>query len=401
VSTNILPMLTRRRFMEVVGAGSLGAFGAPAFITARGAEALRGEWNGASAAGPWSDEVIAASRRIASTAIRLDSNENPNGPGQAALDAIRGAFGEAARYPDNPSNELRDAIARSHGITPDNVVLGCGSGDILRMAALAFTSPSRALLTAAPTFEDPTRYAESVGAWVRAVPVDATLKLDLAAMLARVPGAGLVFLCNPNNPTATVHSADAVKDFVLRARAAEPGAIVLVDEAYHEYVEDARYATAIPLALERPEVIVVRTFSKVFGMAGLRIGYAIARPETLERMHRHRLGNPTNVLGATAALATVTDRAHIDRERTLNREARDFTCRSLESMGYKVGPSETNFVMVDVRRDSRDFQAACRQHGILVGRPFPPLVSQARISIGTMDEMRQAVDVFKRVLTRT
>ena len=395
-------MLTRRRFMEVVGAGSLGAFGAPAFITARGAEALRGESpDGRAPAGPWSEDVIAANRRVAPSAIRLDSNENPNGPGQAALDAIRGAFGESARYPDNPSNELRDAIARSHGVSPDNVVLGCGSGDLLRMAALAFTSPSRALVTGAPTFEDPTRYAESVGAWVRAVPVDADLKLDLAAMLARVPGAGLIFLCNPNNPTATVHSASAVKDFVLRARAAEPGAIVLVDEAYHEYVEDAGYATAIPLALERPEVVVVRTFSKVFGMAGLRIGYAIARTETLERMRRHRLGNPANVLGATAALASLTDRAHIDRERTLNREARDFTRRAMESMGFKVGPSETNFVMVDVRRDSREFQAACRQHDILVGRPFPPLVSQARISIGTMEEMRQAVDVFRRVLRAT
>ncbi|HJU66087.1 MAG TPA: aminotransferase class I/II-fold pyridoxal phosphate-dependent enzyme [Gemmatimonadaceae bacterium] len=395
-------MFTRRRFVEVLGAGALGTVGAPAFITARGAEALRGEWGAApSQPGLWSDEIAAGARRVAATAIRLDSNENPNGPGQTALDAVRAAFGESARYPDNPSNELRDALARAHGVSPDSVLLGCGSGDVLRMAALAFTSPSRALVTGAPTFEDPTRYAESVGAWVRAVPVDSALKLDLRAMLARVPGAGLVFLCNPNNPTATVHSADAVKDFVHRARTAEPGAVVLVDEAYHEYVEDPSYATAIPLAMERSEVVVVRTFSKVFGMAGLRIGYALGRPETLERMRRHRLGNPTNVLGAAAALASLTDRAHIDRERTLNREARDFTRRSLESMGFKVGPSETNFVMVDVRRDSRDFQTACREHDILVGRPFPPLTTQARISIGTMDEMRQAMNVFRRVLRTT
>jgi histidinol-phosphate aminotransferase len=235
---------------------------------------------------------------------------------------------------------------------------------------------------------------------VLAVPVGADLRLDLAAMADAARGAGLVFVNNPNNPTGTVHPAPRVEAFVRRLLAGSPGTTVLIDEAYHEYVEDPSYASALPLALETPRVIVSRTFSKVYGLAGLRVGYAVARPETLEAMAPRQLTDALNVLGLTAAHAALADRAIVARERRLNREAREFTRRFFERAGYRVAPSEANFMMIDVRRDAKAFQAACRERGVLVGRPFPPLATHARVSVGTMDEMRAAAEVFARVLGR-
>jgi histidinol-phosphate aminotransferase len=340
---------------------------------------------------------------VARGLIRLDSNENPDGPGDAALDGLRAALGESARYPDASEEALRRALAAHHDLAAECVLLGCGSTEVLRMAVAAFTAPARALVTAAPTFEDPAHYAATTGAPVVAVPVDGALRLDLAGMAARASGggAGLVYVCNPNNPTATVHPAAAVADFLAAVGAASPGTVVLVDEAYHEYVDDPRHATAIPLAAQRPGVVVSRTFSKVYGMAGLRVGYAVAHPDTALAMGRYQLYSGVNVLAASAALASLGDPAHVERERARNRAARAFTRRFFESAGYAVVPSETNFLMADIRRDPKEFKEACRREGVLVGRPFPPLATYTRVSIGTMDEMRRATEVFRRVLSAT
>lgn len=395
--------VTRRSFVKAASLSGIGALTAP-LIAARGSEALRDgifepRLSPFVGTARFAAEERAPYRLANPNAVRLDSNENPNGPGQAALDAIRAMFGEAPRYPDTQSDDLQQAIARHFKIAPENVLLGCGSGEILRMASYAYTSPDRALVTGAPSFEDPVGHSEMMRAPIRAIPVDKELRLDLGRMLDQTTGAGLVFLCNPNNPTATVHGASAVRDFIAQVNRRAPDCVVMVDEAYHEYVDDPTYATAIPLALENPKVIVVRTFSKVFGMAGLRAGYAIGRPETLRTMRRHKLGNAINVLAAAAGVATLPDVAHIERERQLNREAREFTRRAFESMGYKSSASQTNFLMVGIARDSRTFKEACAKHGILVGRPFPPLTTQLRVSIGTMDEMKKAVDVFRQVLS--
>jgi histidinol-phosphate aminotransferase len=394
--------LSRRSFVKTASVGGIGALTVP-LIAARGSEALRESGFALESAGagvaPFASVERSAYRLAAPDAIRLDSNENPNGPGAAALDAIRAMFGEAPRYPDVSITNLRETIARQLKVAPDTVIVGCGSGEILRLAVYAFTSPERALVTASPSFEDPVYHAQITRAPVRASAVDGALKLDLGRMLDDSNGAGLVFLCNPNNPTATVHGAAAVREFIARVNARAPECVILVDEAYHEYVEDPSYATAVPLALDNPRVIVVRTFSKVFGMAGLRVGYAIGRPETLRHMQRHRLPNNVNVLAAAAAIATIPDTAHIDQERRVNREAREFTRSAFERMGYASVASHTNFLMVSIGRDSREFKDACAKHGVLVGRPFPPLTTHARISIGTMDEMKKAVDVFRQVLT--
>jgi histidinol-phosphate aminotransferase len=384
--------LSRRSFVRAVGLGGAGVMTAP-LIGARGREALAADLRAGLGA--------PTSATGAAGVIRLSSNENPRGPCAAALDGLRGALGEASRYPFAPPEELRAAIAAAHGVRVENVLLGCGSTEVLRMAVDAFTSPTRALVTAAPTFEEPAARAEVIGAPVRAVRVDAGLRLDLAAMTAAAAmggGAGLVFVNNPNNPTGTLHGARAIADFVRRTLAAAPGTTILIDEAYHEYVEDPAYSTAMPIALENPRVIVSRTFSKVYGLAGLRVGYAIGQPATLQALARHQLGMDVNVLAAAAARAALGDHELAARERRLNHEAREFTRRFFESAGYAVAPSRANFLMADIRRDAKRFQEACRAHDVLVGRPFPPLATHTRVSIGTMDEMRAAVDVFRRVL---
>ncbi|MCE9601089.1 MAG: aminotransferase class I/II-fold pyridoxal phosphate-dependent enzyme [Gemmatimonadetes bacterium] len=377
--------LYRRYFVSALGLGGVGLM-SPPLLSGRGSEGRLATW------------ARDASAPERAGLIRLDSNENPNGPGARAIEALQAMLHEANRYPDAAEVTLMEAIAREHGVSPANVVLGAGSGEILRMCVEAYTSTSKHLVSAAPTFEPPARFARLLGRPVVEVPVDSALRLDLDAMAARSTGAGLVFFCNPNNPTATVHGEMAVKSFVGRIRRASPETVILVDEAYHEYVDDRTYATAIPMAVADPKVVVSRTFSKVFGMAGLRAGYAIAHADTARLLREYRVGSGTSVLALATAAATIGDHAHIADEQRKNREAKAFTRAFFEGAGYKVGPSDTNFLMIDLRRDPQPVRAACRQQGIAVGRPFPPLDTWLRLSIGTMDEMRQATAVLRTAL---
>jgi len=382
--TQIAMTLSRRAFVRGLGISGAGALVAPA-IAARGREAL------------WA-AMTAGAAQTAHSPIRLDSNENPRGPGEAAFAGIRDALGETSRYPDRPQEVLREAAARAHGVAADSVLVGCGSTEILKMAVDRFTTPQRGLVTAAPTFEAPARFAERIGSPVIEVPVDSALKLDLDAMAAKAAGAGLVYVCNPNNPTSTAHAADAVRQLVTRVATASPGTTILIDEAYFEYVEDARCATAIPLAMSNPRVVVSRTFSKAYGLAGLRVGYAVGDAATLEALATRRVPDGINLLGAAAATAALADASFIARERRLNGEARAFTRAFFESAGFGVVPGETNFMMVDIRRDAGAFRDACRGRSVLIGRRFPPLPTHARITIGTMEEMQRAVAVFREIL---
>jgi histidinol-phosphate aminotransferase len=379
--------LSRRAFLTSVGAGGASVLLGP-IVSARGAEALLG-------AG-----VSRLGRRppVSAGVVRIDSNENPNGPGERVFDAISGAFDVANRYPRIEHTQAIDAIAAARSVKTENVILGCGSTEILRVATAAFTGPGRALVQGSPTFEVMGGFAPTLKAEVRNVPVDASLRLDLDAMAAAVSGAGLVYLCNPNNPTATVHGADTVRGFVEKVVSASPLTMILVDEAYHEYVDDPSYATAIPLALDHPNVVVARTFSKVYGMAGLRLGYAIARPETLKRMAPWLLPSNANQAALAGAFATVADTTRIADQQRLNREARAFTLKFFRDAGYTAGDSQANFVMADIRRDVKTFKAACLKHGVSVGRPFPPLTTHLRVSIGTMAEMQKAVAVMRTLL---
>jgi histidinol-phosphate aminotransferase len=334
--------------------------------------------------------------------IRISSNENPLGPGRAVLDAIVGQFDEAGRYPFNSTPgeaRLTETIATLHKAKPEHVVLGAGSQEILRSAIRAFTSPFRPLVTAAPTFENCTGLARRMGHPVHEVKVDGQFRLDLESMLTVVRGAGLVFLNNPNNPTATVHGAKVVADFVERVRRISPDTVILIDEAYHEYVTDPEYQTAIPLALATPNVFVARTFSKAYGMAGMRIGYAVGSLDTVRPLARVKMPYNISVFGIAAAMAALNDPKHVEAERARNTEARAFTAKAFQDLGCKPTASQGNFLFVDVGQPARAFRAACAKVGVSVGRDFPPFEhSHVRVSIGTMDEMKRATAVFRDVL---
>jgi histidinol-phosphate aminotransferase len=378
--------ITRRGFLRGLGAGSAGLALSPAL----GARELHASFSG----------LAPFSRRAGP--IQLDRNENPFGPGRHVLEAIQAAFGDASRYPDDPEEALRKAIAASHGVTPESVLLGCGSTETLRVAVMAFCRADRHLVTAAPTFEEPVKMATALKVPFTEVMVDRAMRLDLEAMAraAGPPPAGLVFCCNPNNPTATAHSATAIRDFVARTHAVSPETTVLVDEAYHEFVEDPSYASAIPLVKNDPRLVVSRTFSKVYGLAGFRVGYAVAQPDTITAMRPWRVGNGINLGAAAGAVAALNAPAHIKEELRKSREARAFTRKFFEGLGYTVEPSETNFIMVNIRRDSKEFKDTCLARGVMIGRQFPQFKQHSRISIGSLEEMERATAIFREVLGR-
>jgi histidinol-phosphate aminotransferase len=279
------------------------------------------------------------------------------------------------------------------------VVMGAGSGEILTNAVRAFTSSTRPLVTAWPSFEAPHTTAEKIGSPIKEIPLDAQLRIDIPKMIAAVKGAGLVFFCNPNNPTATVHGFTAVADFVKAVRTESPDTVILLDEAYHDYVTDSSYKTGVELAMTTPNVFVARTFSKAYGMAGLRMGYAIGQPQVIKHLARYKMPYNVSVPGIAAGMASLANQTHIDQERARNTEVRAFTVRAFEQMGYKATDSQANFIFVDLRRPAKPFRDACAQQGVLVGRDFPPYEkTHCRVSIGTMAEMQKAVDVFRKVL---
>jgi histidinol-phosphate aminotransferase len=339
-------------------------------------------------------------------AIRISSNENPLGPGKAAIDAILGKFPEANRYPFNSTPldaDLEILIAKLNNGKRENVVLGVGSQEILKNAARVFLSPTKHLVIPSPTYGDPAGFAQNqLKVTLKSAPVDPkTLRTELSALLPLVKGAGLVYLCNPNNPTATINSAKEVSDFIADVRKSSPTTAILIDEAYCDYVTDPSFQTAIPLALATPNVIVARTFSKAYGMAGVRIGYAIGHVESIRKMARWRMPYNVNTFGVAAAVASLKDPAHIKEESARNKSVREFTVKALADLGYPSTDSQTNFIFTDIGKTmtAAAFRDACAKEGVLVGRDFPPLEKQwARISLGTMEEMQKATEVFRKVL---
>ncbi len=335
--------------------------------------------------------------------VRISSNENPLGPGQHVLDAIVGKFPEAGRYPFNASqneSSLPAAIAAKFpGAKAENVVMGAGSGEILTNAVRAFTSAAKPLATPWPSFEAPYTTAKKVGTPVREVKLNDKLQVDVEKTLEAAKGAGLVFFCNPNNPTATVHGSSTVADFVKRLRAASPDTVILIDEAYHDYVTDPNYKSAVDIALTTPNVFVTRTFSKAYGMAGLRIGYAIGHAPTIKRLNDFKMPYGIGTPHIAAMLAGLGNPAHIEQERKRNTEVKAFTVKAFADMGFTATDSQANFIFVNVKRPAAPFRDACAAAGVLVGRDFPPYEkTHCRISIGTMAEMQRAVEVFRKVL---
>jgi histidinol-phosphate aminotransferase len=385
--------LSRRNFVRTVGIGAAGAL-TTSFIGARGRENF-----------VWSAFEAPLDAAQSGTII-ISSNENPMGPGQKVLDAIQAAFGADGSRPGRYSGSARnliDALAKQHGVKPENIVLGCGSTQILRTVTHVFTAKDRPLVATIPTYEECADYAALMGHKVVGVALDSEFKPDLDRFAAASKGAGLVFYCNPSNPSSTYVGAKATRDFITRLNSQSPDTTILVDEAYFEYVTDPDHETFIPMAVQNPRVIVARTFSKAYGMAGLRIGYAVGHAETIKKLAAWDAGSGTsslNVLAMHGAIAAVEqDASFITNERARNAAVRDFTMKWFAERGMKPADSQTNFMFVDIGRPVRQFREACTAKGVRVARDFPPFEkTHCRIEFGTMQEMQAAVKVFGDVL---
>jgi histidinol-phosphate aminotransferase len=339
--------------------------------------------------------VRASWRSPAPALVRLSSNENPYGPSTAALKAMTDGFSLAWRYPDEYADMLAEELARLHSVPVNQLLLGDGSGEILKLCAAAFTGSDRKLVIANPTFEALARHASVANAEVVKIDLTSDYSHDLKKMLAAAGDAGLVYICNPNNPTASITSKTEMADFLTKL---SPTTIVLVDEAYHHYVESKDYESVIPLVKQYPNLIVARTFSKIYGMAGLRCGYCVTQNGNMARLRKHQIFDSVNIMALVAALASVKDPEHVAHGRKLNTEVKKSVCTELDTLGYRYIPSHANFMMIDLRREVRPVLEALRTRGVEVGRLFPALPNFMRVTIGTNAEMKQFLSAFKEVM---
>jgi histidinol-phosphate aminotransferase len=379
--------LSRRSFVQTLGAGAAGAW-----VGGRGREAGRFQL----------EALAAAEQNAAGPRLILSSNENPNGPGRVVLDAVRAVFTSTGRYPNDRVDELAEMIARKHGVKPENVLVGSGSTQLLRTATHVFCSRTAGLVAAIPAYEECAGYAQLMRYPVTGVKLNTELKMDLDALLGASTGAGMVFYCNPNNPVATAIGGKATRDYVAAVNKSSPNTTILVDEAYFEYATMPGYETMIPLAVTNPRVVVARTFSKAYGMAGLRVGYAVGHKDSIKKMADWDGISAVNMLGVAAVRAALQlDPAVLAAESKRNTEARAFTMKWFADRGYQPTDSQTNFIFVDIKRPAADFRNGCAAENVIVGRNFPPYEkSHARISIGTMAEMQRAVQTFERALAK-
>jgi histidinol-phosphate aminotransferase len=328
-----------------------------------------------------------------SDVVRLSSNENPYGPSPAALKAMTAGFPLAWKYPDEKQDELVEALAKLNQVAKENILTGAGSGEILKVAVAAFTGPDKKLVVGDPTFEAAAGHAKASRAEVVKVKLNATYGHDLARM-NDVPGVGLHYVCNPNNPTASITPKGELSAFLAKV---PPETIVLVDEAYHHFVETTDYESVIPLVKDHPNLIVARTFSKVYGMAGLRCGYCVAQPDKIERMRAEQSWDSVNIMAIVAALASLGDNSQVENGRAKNSEVRKLVCGELDRMKYTYIPSQANFMMIEMRREVKPIIAAFKDRKVQVGRLFPSLPNHLRVTIGTKPQMERFLAAFKEL----
>jgi histidinol-phosphate aminotransferase len=390
-------VLTRRRFTGSLGVAIGASFLAPRLAGAAAQPAAAPPVAGAppapSAAAPGAQPAPAAA---ASLPVRLDSNENPYGPAPAVLEAMEQARALGNRYPDDLETGMIDTLSRLHGVKPENIILGCGSGEVLRMADQAFTAPGKSVVAADPTFEAVLSFARVTRAEATKVPLTADYRHDLKAMAAACDAkTGLVYVCNPNNPTGTIVRRGELAAFLD----AVPGpTVVMVDEAYHHFVEDARYSSALDLLADHPNLLVTRTFSKIYGLAGMRLGYGVASEATIAAMQPYRLWSNANAVVIKAALAGLADPDLVPHQRRLLNDTRRWLCAELEKDGRTYIPSEANFMMIAVGGDVGPLVEAFRARQIWVGRRFAAMPEWLRITIGTREEMAAFLDALRALV---
>jgi histidinol-phosphate aminotransferase len=376
--------ISRRKFARLLGAGAAVAVARPAF----------------SFAGAPPDSQPAAP--AAGAVVRLSSNENPYGPSTKALKAMTDAFGLSCRYPDDTAELLVEALAKENGVNRDQILLGDGSGEILKVCAETFTGPINGkngpagrgkLVVADPTFEAILAHAKVYGADTVKVPLTLTFSHDLPKMTFAAKE-GLIYICNPNNPTASITPKGEMSAFIAKA---PRQTMILVDEAYHHYADSPDYESVIPLIKDNPNLIVARTFSKIYGMAGLRCGYCIAQRETIERMRPHQSWDSVNLMALAAATASLGDPDQVANGRRLNSEAKAFVIGELDKMGFEQIPSQANFIMFNVKRPVVPLIQALKQRNVHVGRLFPALPNHMRLTIGKKTEMETFLTAFRQV----
>jgi histidinol-phosphate aminotransferase len=374
ITMNTLP-LSRRKFAQLLGAGAAAAVVRPSLSFAKPTQSV-------------------ATALAEGGVVRLSANENPYGPSSKAFEAITDSFGLVCRYPDEHNNLLIDKLAKLNGVNHDQILLGDGSGEILKLCAETFTGPQNGKLVAAdPTFEAILNNASSNGAEVVKVPLTSSFQHDLPKMLESAK-AGLIYVCNPNNPTASITPKDELRDFIAKT---SPQTMILVDEAYFHYADSPDYDSVITLVKDHPNLIVSRTFSKIYGMAGLRCGYCVAQKETIDRLRRNQMWDSVNCMALAAATVSLDDLDHVPNGQRLNREAKAFVTSELDKMGYEQIPSQANFIMFDCKRPVAPLIQAMKERKIHVGRLFPALPNHMRLTIGKKAEMESFVSAFKQV----
>jgi len=326
-------------------------------------------------------------------AILINANENPLGPCDAARQAIAKIVPTGGRYDlYDETGKLTKTFASQHNLPEDHIAVYAGSSEPLHFTVLAFTSPTRSLVIADPSYEAPTFAAMSSGAKIHKVPLTANYAHDVKAMVAADPNAGVLYICNPNNPTGTITS----KQNILWALENKPkGSVLLVDEAYIHFAD---VPDLIDQVVAGKDLIILRTFSKIYGMAGLRCGFALGRPDLLQKLSPYGQ-NPMPVTGSGAANVSLLDASLVATRKKIMTENRNETLSWLKQNNYKViGDPVSNCFMIDTGRDGRGVMDAMRQKNIYIGRTWPVWPNAVRITVGTPEEMAKFRTAFKQVM---
>ena len=327
--------------------------------------------------------------------VRLSANENPYGPSPNAHTAMKNALDVCSRYPDEANDVLIEKLAKINGVSREQIVLGDGSSEILKLCAETFTGPTRGKLIAAdPTFEAILEYSKANGGEVVRIPLTSGFAHDLPKMSGAAKD-GLIYICNPNNPTASITPKSELREFIAKT---PRETMILVDEAYFHYADSPDYESMIPLVKDHPNLIVARTFSKIYGMAGLRCGYCVAQPETIKRMRPYQMWDSVNIMAIAAATASMDDPDQVPNGQRLNSEVKAFVTSDLDKMGYKSIPSQANFIMFDCKRPVVPLIQALKQRNVQVGRLFPALPNYMRLTIGKKPEMETFLSAFRQVM---
>ncbi len=337
---------------------------------------------------PLADFAWAEPPRIKTTGgpLLLNSNENPYGAFPSVHKALTDAQAICNRYPWHEVERLAEQLAARHRVKQEQIVLGYGSVDILRMAGEAFCGPNKPLVQASPTFEALAMYVKRRGAEIVAVPLGADYGHDLGAMLKPARNAGLVYICNPNNPTGSITGRKQIEEFL--SQLGSDGPFVLVDEAYHHFADSPDYVSFLDRPVDHPRLIVTRTFSKIYGMAGLRLGYSVSSKEIAEKLEGFSVFDSPSAPASLAGLAALADES---TERAMARRVvgdRAEFMRQAAARKLHVIPSQANFVMVETGRPVKHVIEHFKQRNILIGRPFPPMDTYARISLSTPEDMQ-------------